>query len=221
MGPALARLPYALLRDFLGFGLAAVHDDLRAQAVATTIAEEAPLLVPCFALLVWLCLRGARRLDARRLLLGLLVLPFVVLLPLSFVHERYLAFQVPFLLLCVAVGARGRPWALAACLAVHAVALAAYVAAPARVLGYPLRYGKEDWRAAAAFVDARRPAQVICEPPYLHLALDRYRGPSPAPPVEGRVIVVRSHVELPPPPGAIESLHLPAHTGIWVYVLGR
>jgi 4-amino-4-deoxy-L-arabinose transferase-like glycosyltransferase len=218
MGPGWARAPYAFLRFFLGYGLTAVHDDLRSQSIARTLLEEAPLVLPCLALLGWLCVRGARRVENRRLFFFVIVAPYLILVPLSFVHERYLAFQAPFLLILVAAGVRGRVLPQIGCAAVHAIALAAYVIAPARVLGYPFRYGKEDWRAAATFIDAQRPERVVHDPPYLHLALDRYRRPT-APPVPGRVAIVQSHTTAPLPPGTGPSLHLPAHSGIRIRIL--
>ena len=51
-----------------------------------------------------------------------------------------------------------------------------------RLLGYRLRYGKENWRAAAAWVEGLRPAEVRLVPDYLSLAFDRYYEPYPGPP---------------------------------------
>jgi len=119
----------------------------------------------------------------RTLLVMLLVAPIAVLIAVGpwarLLHERAVSFQSPFVLMLIALGwATLRPrWRVVAALAAGAAlafALAAYYGAPGELLGYRLRYGKENWRAVAAHIDQLQPDAVVIQPEYLHLALKRY-----------------------------------------------
>jgi hypothetical protein len=55
-----------------------------------------------------------------------------------------------------------------------AFSLYAYYAAPGTALGYELRYGKEDWPAAAEYVRALEPDAVIIAPAYIRIPFERY-----------------------------------------------
>ncbi len=195
LGSVWLRIPYALLRYLDGYGIAA-PDLIRLSAPLTQILrEEAAAVLLTLAPLLWLLFLGARRgardPEQRTLFAGLLLLPFVPIVLLSpwlkVVHERYLSFQAPFVLLLVALGlvtlsGRRRRLATLACAASLSFSLAAYYAAPASALGYDFRFGKEDWRTAAAFVAAEKPDAVLLAPGYLQLPFERYWDPSlPAP----------------------------------------
>jgi hypothetical protein len=133
---------------------------------------------------------GSELPDSRalRALFGaVLVVPVAGLLALSpwrsLLHDRNLAWQAPFVLLLIAVGLaslRGRARIVAglACAGAMAFALYAYSASPLQgrraALGYALRYGKEDWRAAAEYVRETQPDAVILAPAYIGIAFDRY-----------------------------------------------
>ena len=187
IGPPWLRLPYAFLRDFLGYGIAAADRTRYGSSVWQLVREEALITLPGLLLFAWLLVRGVRQLGrdplVRTLLYGLLLLPILVLFVLSpwitLVHERYLCFQVPFLLiLCGAGLERARIAAWYALAPILALAFVAYYAAPGYVLGYRLRYGKENWRDAATYVESRGPLNVVFEYPHLQLAFGRYFHPS-------------------------------------------
>lgn len=194
VGSALVRAPYTLLRDLVGYGVA--PQILWGQPAEVILREEGWVVALTVAPLLWLLARGAWHLlraarsaasgDAamrRTLLVMLLVVPIAALVAVSpwakLLHERAVSFQAPFVLMLIALGWATLRWRarLAAALASGAAlafALAAYYGAPGELLGYPLRYGKEDWPAVAAHVNRLRPDAVIVLPDYLHLALKRY-----------------------------------------------
>lgn len=210
VGSPLPRIPYAIIRYLLGYGV--VARDLRTTSLEEILRLEAPYVLPIFLLLLWLVWGGWRALvtpassrllaraeDAtgsmpafpvRWLMGGVLLLPFVILLPISpwmrLIHERYLSFQAPFVLLLAALGlASLRPRAQlvagGATLASLAFLLVAHFGAPGHFLGYELRFMKEDWRGAAAFVREAQPDVVIVAPHYICLPLDRYLPERPGP----------------------------------------
>ena len=195
LGSPWLRIPYALFRYLDGYGIAAPDLVRLSTPVSQLLREEAAAVLLTLAPLLWLLFRGARRIardpEHRTLFAALLLLPFLPLLLLSpwlkFVHERYLAFQAPFILLLIALGLvtlprRRRLLATLACAASISFSLAAYFAAPATVLGYEFRFGKEDWRAATSFVASQQPGLVLLAPAYLELPFSRYWDSSlPAP----------------------------------------
>src|SRR5262249_21883372 len=94
-------------------------------------------------------------------------------------QERYIAFQVPFIFTVIAAGwttleLQKRRVAAALAAATLSFALAAYYGAPGSLFGYRLRYAKEDWPGAAAFIRKQRTDVVVVSPGYLSIALDRY-----------------------------------------------
>jgi hypothetical protein len=54
------------------------------------------------------------------------------------------------------------------------ISLFAYFQAPGTMMGYRLRYAKENWSGAAAYVRQERPDVLIVAPGFLRLPLDRY-----------------------------------------------
>lgn len=197
-GNALWRVPYALLRDLVGYGIAP-HAAPGSDPIGVILREEGLVVALTAGPLLWLLLRGARRLAsearARTLLIALLVAPLLLMVAVSpwvkLLHERAVSFQAPFVLLLIAYGwttlaRRKRLLAAALCGGAIAFALAAYYGAPGELFGYRLRYGKEDWRRAAAYVEQSKPDAVILTPAYIHLAFHRYWSVPP-----GAVPVVR------------------------------
>jgi hypothetical protein len=145
------------------------------------------VLLPALSFYAWILWRGFRcswrKPEARTLLAAMLFVPWFLLLLLSpwakLSHERYLAFQAPFLLLVLAAGfcaMRGRTRLLAAvgAAAIIGFSLAAYYGAPGSLLGYRFRYAKEDWAGTAAFLRNAHADVIILAPGYLRLPLDRY-----------------------------------------------
>ena len=235
----------AALRILLGFGVAATEAGRLSEPVLTLLREEAPVVVPCAALLLWLAVRGAASLfrdrAARVFLVALFAIPLVVLLALSpwmrLVSYRYSSFLAPFALLLVADGLaslapRTRVVAGAACALVMAFVLAAQVLAPGSILGYRLRFGMEQWREAAAFASEARPAEVRLVPGYLRISFDRYYRAPEAGGVPGRTALVLSHLTREEEAAArakatgagdveVEERHFRAHSGIRVVILTR
>ena len=180
-------VPTALLRFFLGYGILAADSTRQAESLLSRLLGEGPIIIPAFCLFGWLLWQGARRVssrpEVRTLFAAIIVIPWVTLVLLApwtqLVHERYLAFQAPFILLLVAVGLcslrwRARLFASLALALVVAFSLGAYYGAPGSLLGYRLRYAKENWPGAAAFVRQEHADTLIVAPEYLSLALDRY-----------------------------------------------
>ena len=180
-------VPAALLRFFLGYGILAPDSSRQAESLLSRILGEAPIIIPAFCLFGWLLWRGARRVgprsEAGTLFAAILFIPWAVLVLLApwtrLVHERYLAFQSPFILLLMAAGLcslprRGRLFASLGVAIVVTFSLGAYYGAPGSLLGYRLRYAKENWPGAAAFIRQERADAVVVAPGYLSLALDRY-----------------------------------------------
>ncbi len=186
VAPALL-VPSALLRFFVGYGIASSDAVAKTESLRAKIVSEAPVVVPAFCLFVWLLWRGARRaasqLQRAILLSSILVIPWAALVFLApwlkLTQDRYLAFQAPFVLLLIAAGLwslhhRGR-WIAGAMLAlVVGFSLAAYYGAPGERFGYRFRYGKENWAGTAAFVRQEHADVVILAPGYLYLPFDRY-----------------------------------------------
>jgi len=188
-GSALVRIPYALLRDLVGYSIAPHAAPGPGNDTLEIVVREEGLAVALVAgPLLWLLLRGAWRVRNERpatctLLLALLVAPLVIMVAVSpwvkLLHERAVSFQTPFVLLLIAYGwatlrPRARVVSAIVCSAGIAFSLVAYYAAPGELLGYRLRYGKEEWRAAAAYVEESKPDAVILAPGYLHLSFLRY-----------------------------------------------
>jgi len=204
----LSMVPLALLRYLVGFGIAAPTQIRLTQPWQQAVREEGPaVLLIAGPLLVAMSL-GVRALWRRRetgasaaapdtplrtLFFGVLVLPVLVLASLSpimsLLHDRNLAFQAPFVLLLIALGLtslRGswRQIGLSATAVAVTCALLTYYAAPVgeekrSVLGYELRYGKEDWPGAAAYVRAANPDAVILAPAYIRIPFERYWAAPP------------------------------------------
>lgn len=193
MGPPWLRIPYALLRFFDGYGVGPGNLDRLTLPFRQLLAEEGPailLTLAPFLVLLFCGARVARRDKTLQLFFGTLVLlpyaPLVLVSPwMKLIHERYLIFQAPVLLLLVALGVASlkRPlrWlAGLACAASIVFSLGAYYTAPGKLLGYELRYGKENWTYAAMVVDQANVDAVILAPGYIHLAFERYSHLSPA-----------------------------------------
>ncbi len=183
----LSLVPTALIRFFLGYGILAVDSTRLSDTLLSRLLDEGPIIIPTLCLFGWLLWRGARRVvlrpEVRTLLTAMIFIPWVALVLLSpwtrLVHERYLAFQAPFILLLAAAGLCSLRWRarLSASLALALVigfSLVAYYGAPGSVLGYRLRYAKENWPGAAAFIRQEHPDTVIVAPEYISVALDRY-----------------------------------------------
>lgn len=209
IGSPLVRVPYAALRFAVGYAVAPVHRELIDGGVRAVLADAWPWL-PCLLVILAAWIVGARALARHthaRLVTLLLVVPWLVVLALAplvnLVHERYLAWQLPFvaLLAALAVDAVPRPRVALAALVAAQLACALPLLAPG------FRYGKEEWRAAAALVDAAAPTATFCAPGYLSLALDRYRhGPPCVPLMEGAPV-------LPDPPPAAPFALVVSHGG--------
>lgn len=192
LGSPWLRIPYAFFRYLEGYGIAAPNLMRLEHPFIQTLREEGLAILLTLAPLVWLLIRGVGvvlRETKRRDLFTAFLLPFVPLLLVSpwlrLIHERYLSFQVPLVLLLVAVGwaTLSRKAKLAAAIASAAglsFALAAYYASPGRAFGYTLQFGKEDWRGAAEFVAGSAPEVVIFAPDYLRIPFERYwQAPAP------------------------------------------
>jgi mannosyltransferase len=173
---ALLKPAQAWVRLLLGYGIAVSDVERRQQSLWRVLREESPVLIPALALFGWLFVRGASRLrgnrESRSFFACVLLLPVAVVLAVGAGPERYLAFQAPFLLAVVAIGHSSlRPLARAlsacACAAIFTLALLAYYAAPGSAFGYPFRFAKEDWPAAAAFVRSMNPDTIVLAPGYI------------------------------------------------------
>lgn len=184
--PLAGLIPLALLRFFLGYGIAASDVAWQAESLRSRILEEAPVVLPALLLFTWLLWRGIRsgwKPHVKTLFAWIVIVPWAVLTVLApwlrLAHERYLAFQAPFLLLVIAAGIcslslRRRAIAVLMVCCLVGFALAAYYAAPGSLFGYQFRYAKENWPGAASFIRTERADAVIIAPGYLSLALDRY-----------------------------------------------
>ncbi|MBI2816497.1 MAG: glycosyltransferase family 39 protein [Acidobacteria bacterium] len=184
--PPVLLVPLAVLRFFLGYGIAAADAARQAQSISVNVLQEAPVVLPSLALFVWLVYRGIRSIttrETRELLAAVILFPWTALVLLApwvqLTHDRYLVFQAPFLLLLVAASfcsltKRGRMGAAGSLGIVIAFSLAAYYAAPAIVFGYQFRYAKENWAEAARFIRQQQADAVVVAPGYLRLPLDRY-----------------------------------------------
>lgn len=180
-------VPTALLRFFVGYGMMAADSTRQAESLSSKLMGEAPIIIPAFCLFGWLLWRGAGnsvlKPEVRTLLMAIIFIPWAALVLLApwtqLVNDRYLAFQAPFILLLVATGLcsllwRARFFASLALALVVTFSLGAYYGAPGRLLGYRLRYAKENWPGAAAFIRQEQADTVVVSPGYLDLALDRY-----------------------------------------------
>jgi uncharacterized membrane protein len=194
IGAAWARLPYAVLRDLVGYGLAAADHARRTETAWQIVSAEAIWTLPPLLVLGYLFVRGAVRAFegplSQTLLAGLLVVPPVVLALASpwvnLVHERYLSFQLPFVFMVVGMGMglSSRPWQIAGFLALI-WSLAVQQLSPGALGPYAMRYGKENWRAVAAAVAAHPVDEVRFVPDHLRVPFERY-GQVPAPRKPGR-----------------------------------
>jgi uncharacterized membrane protein len=169
--PFLA-MAYALWRMGVGDGLAvadrarmdagpdALLNDERLLIVATNLIWFVPILFGLWAL--------RRDRGTLSFVLAAALVPIVATLAMSprwpLIHEKYLIEVAPFLLLLAVVGARSLPsvprGALVLCLvAMHGAGLAAYHVPESRAVddflvhGHP--FGKESWREAHAWIEAR------------------------------------------------------------------
>jgi len=209
-GPVWLRLPYAFMVSLIGYGPAAANRARLDDPWTTIFWQEAPVVVPSLAVLGWLAIRGIRLIasdrypELRTWLVSIVLIPVAALTALSpwmrLVQERYLGFQMFWLLLALALGLVTLPrvWRRTAgvtAATIIAFALVAYHGAPGSLLGYTFRYGKEDWPGAAAFVARHEPDVVILAPSYLRLAYDRYAPTSPGQP--DRILVREGDGALP------------------------
>ncbi len=148
------------------------------QAALRHLWLLAPFAVAVAPLLVFGVRALWRRGEESRFLLLAAATPLVglaVLFPwLPLFTARYLAFLMPVLCVVVAAGAVTLRWhrvgamAVAVILALQGLSLGRYHLDP--------RFGREDWRGAAAWVSAReRPGDVILfDHDYVHIPFDRY-----------------------------------------------
>ena len=184
--PALL-VPGAVLRFFLGYGIATPDALRKIEPVWQKIREEGPIVAPAMCLFAWLAWKAVRFSRVSReikvLAASILLVPWAVLLGLmpwaQLAQERYLAFQAPFALMLAAAGlaalrGRARLAAGTAVAVIVAFSLAAYYGAPGVAFGYRFRYAKENWAGAAAFLRDARADAVIVAPNYLQLPLNRY-----------------------------------------------
>jgi Dolichyl-phosphate-mannose-protein mannosyltransferase len=217
IGPALL-VPSALLRFFVGYGIAASDGVRKTASWRLKFFEEGPVVIPAFLIFCWLLWCGVRRVRSQALALflaALVLIPWTTLVILSpwvqLAHERYVSFQAPFVLMLAAAGLcslHGRVRILATALLAILItfSLTAYYAAPGQAFGYRFYYGKENWAAASDFVRREHADTVILAPGYLYLAFDRYprggsreiqlaNGSPSAPDLRGakRVALVLSH----------------------------
>ncbi|HTK31071.1 MAG TPA: glycosyltransferase family 39 protein [Candidatus Saccharimonadaceae bacterium] len=195
---AVQRLAFALWRLAYGPTWAALdRPRIDAGAVALIRAEWPALAVGgALAIAAALSFVWAMRRDpvARDFVLTLAAVPALVLLAafsrLPLLHEKYLIGVAPAVAMVLVVGARAAPWigrvlgvALAAFVALGAVAFVAPmnpIAARLVVRGHP--YGKEDWRAAHAWVATHAgPHDVtLIQPTFCRIPWDYYdRGRLP------------------------------------------
>jgi hypothetical protein len=200
------RLAHALWRMGTGPALV-VLDRARVEAGPTAVlAEEWPTVAATG--LLWgvpiaLGLKAlARDRGLRAFVLASVLVPLALVL-LAFpkfplVHEKYLIYLAPFLLLLAVLGARSASGALRGMLlgglvVLHAAGLVAYHFTEAepvrRVLSSGHAYGKEQWREAHVFVarNASPDDVVLVHAPFLHETWDYYvaqrRGLAPASPL--------------------------------------
>ena len=105
-------IPTALLRFFLGYGVYVFDAPQNVESIWSKLIGEAPFVLPSLCLLGWLLWRGVRHIlphkEVKTLLSSILIIPWVTLVILApwtqLTHERYLAFQAPFILLLIAAG---------------------------------------------------------------------------------------------------------------------
>lgn len=247
---ALLKPAQAWVRLLLGYGIAVSDVERRQQSLWRVLREESPVLIPALALFGWLLLRGASRLrgnrESRSFFACILLLPVALALAAGAGPERYLAFQAPFLLAVIAIGHCSlRPLARAlsacACAAILTVALLAYYASPGSAFGYGLRFAKEDWPEAAAFVRSMNPDTIVLAPGYIADPFNWYwrpghsrnivevpeSGTMPGLGSARRVALVLSHtagqeqallVHFDATYRRVAERLFPAQMGIWVYV---
>lgn len=211
IGPVWVRIPYAVMIYLAGYGVGVADAARLNDSASTILAQEAPVVLPIAFVLGWLTLRGLRPMlgtagHMRTLIIGLLFVPIVALTALSpwmkLVHERYLGFQIVVVLAAMGLGLATispgrRRWVSVCCAICFGFALYAYYHPTETALGYPLRYGKEDWRGAAEWVASREPDAIILAPSYLELAFDRYYRPPSTGGAPERFLVREGHEELP------------------------
>jgi len=207
------RMAHAIWRMGIGPALVAL-DRPRVEAGPAAVFAQEPVLVVVSALL-WVVpiVLGVRALGrdrgARAFVLAAVLVPVVLVLAIfpkfPLIHEKYVIFLAPFLLLLAVLGARSargvlRHVLLGGLVALHVAGFVAYHAgdAPAveRLLGSGHPYGKEQWREAYAWVArrARKGDVVLLHAPFTKDTWDFYelaygqRGIRPAgqpvPPVD-------------------------------------
>ena len=190
---ALSRMVYSLWRIAVGPGLAALDRPRVDAGLAAFVRAEAPAIVGSG--IVW---GAALGLGAWRLVrIGTagwfvasgLVVPLLGLLAiqsrLPLMHEKYLVFLAPLVVVVAALGARGAPGALrplltAGLLAVSALGTAAWLAPDAPLLdraivhGHPA--GREQWREVQAWVAERAGpgTRVVLHPAYIETPFRYY-----------------------------------------------
>ncbi len=180
-GPAVA----ALDRPRVDEGWQATLSETWPVVLATALLWAVPIAFGVRA--VWRD-RGARRFVLASVLVPiaavLLLFPFFPL-----VHEKYLIFLWPFLLLLAVVGARSargfaKPALLAGLVLLHAVGLVAYHGVQARpvvdLLSEGHAYGKEQWFEAHRWISNRaREGDVVL----VHCRLEAVGGPGRTTPI--------------------------------------
>jgi uncharacterized membrane protein len=191
------RLAHSLWRMGIGPGLLAL-DRPRVDAGPTSMWEEQPALVVASALLWAVSIAfGVRSLARDRGALGFLLASVIVPIALvlgvfpwfPLIHEKYLIFLAPLLLVLAVAGARTAPGLLkpvltAGLVVLHVAGVVAYHLPDEpfvqRTLNGGHPYGKEQWRDARAWVGARAErgdvvvVPVPVEPPLLRFAWDYY-----------------------------------------------
>lgn len=214
-------IPVAIGRFFVGFGIAVYDASEPTRWGPTRIIQEITVISFSLSVFGWLLWQGFKVVVKDRikavLFLGLLLIPWIILLLASpwaqLASVRYLAFQAPFFLILVAAGLcslkrRERILANSILTVMIGFFLIAYYYAPGNFLGYPLRYGKEDWPGAAAFIRQAEVDTVIIAPDYLKIPLTRYSLGT------GRAIEIPPHSSvLPDLSGAHHVAVLTARSG--------
>ena len=189
------RLAHAIWRMGIGPALVAL-DRPRVEAGPAAVFAQEPVLVVVSALLwvvpIALGVRAlARDRGARAFVLSAVLVPVVLVLAIfpkfPLIHEKYVIFLAPFLLLLAVLGARSARgtlrWALlGGLLVLHGAGFFAYHAGDTetgrRLFGSEHVYGKEQWREAYKWVAerARKGDVVLLHAPFTKDTWDFYEG---------------------------------------------
>lgn len=186
VGEPSERIPYSFFRFVLGFGIGPENADAAALPRAELMARDGPVILALLLPAIALTLLGLRRRIWRPwrgfTLAVILLFPYALLLPLSpwlkMIHERYLCFQGPLLLLVFAavlagVGRRLR-LVLGGGLALSTLfALLVYFGVWNQPFGLPWTYEKESWDDAAALVAEHEPDLLVLAPAHIYFSFDR------------------------------------------------